>query len=146
MCVRDLALDKEGNRKVMDLREGEDNVSVKVRVLSAGEPKVIHTRRGDRTISEAIVGDDTGRVKLTIWGSQTGKVDEGDAIEINGGWTTSFRGEVQLNVGFRGEIKKIGEDEVPTSEEVPEDIPKASNQGFRSYGRKGSSSFRRYKR
>ena len=99
----------EETRKVMDLREGEDNVSVKVRVLETREPKVVQTRRGPRTISEAIVGDETGRMKLTLWGKHAGTLQEGEAIEITGAWTTQYRGEVQLNVGYRGEIRRIGE-------------------------------------
>ncbi|AFZ70354.1 OB-fold nucleic acid binding protein [Caldisphaera lagunensis DSM 15908] len=125
----------EGNRKVSDLREGEDNVSIKVRVLSVDEPKVIHTKRGDRTISEAIVGDESGRIKLTMWGNQAGKINEGDAIELKGAWTTSFKGDVQLNIGSRGEINKIDEGSLPKPEDIPENTPKASESSSRSYGR-----------
>ena len=125
----------EGNRKVSDLREGEDNVSIKVRVLSVDEPKVIHTKRGDRTISEAIVGDESGRIKLTMWGNQAGKINEGDAIELKGAWTTSFKGDVQLNIGSRGEINKIDEGSLPKPEDIPENTPKASESSSRSYGK-----------
>ena len=115
-------------RKVADLREGEENLDLKVRVLSVEPPKVIHTQRGDRTISEAVVGDETGRVKLTAWGSQAGKLHEGEAVELKGAWTTSFRGQVQLNIGGRGKIEKIDDSEVPKPEEVPDVTPKASPQ------------------
>ncbi len=127
-----MAGEEAAPRKVADLREGEDNVDVKVRVLSAEPPKVIHTQRGDRTISEAIVGDDTGRVKLTAWGNQAGKLKEGDAVELQGAWTTSFRGEVQLNIGSRGAIKKLEDTEVPKPEDIPENTPKAQGGGFGS--------------
>ncbi|PMP59449.1 MAG: single-stranded DNA-binding protein [Caldisphaera sp.] len=150
MCVRNVILSEDNSRKVSDLREGEDNVSVKVRVLSINEPKVIHTKRGDRTISEAIVGDDSGRVKLTMWGNQAGKISEGDAVELKGAWTTSFKGEVQLNIGSRGEINKIEDKSLPKSEEIPENTPKASESSSRSYGRSrggyrrgGRSNYRR---
>jgi replication factor A1 len=132
--VRNVIL-SESNRKVSDLREGEDNVSIKVRVLSVDEPKVIHTKRGDRTISEAIVGDESGRIKLTMWGNQAGKINEGDAVELKGAWTTSFKGDVQLNIGSRGEINKIDEEGLPKPEEIPESTPKASESSSRSYGR-----------
>ena len=137
-------------RKVADLREGEENLDVKVRVLSVEPPKVIHTQRGDRTISEAVVGDETGRVKLTAWGSQAGKLQEGEAVELKGAWTTSFRGQVQLNIGGRGKIEKIDDSEVPKPEEVPDVTPKASSQpAYRSRqgrfggGRRGGRRSRR---
>jgi replication factor A1 len=132
--VRNVIL-SESNRKVSDLREGEDNVSIKVRVLSVDEPKVIHTKRGDRTISEAVVGDESGRIKLTMWGNQAGKINEGDAVELKGAWTTSFKGDVQLNIGSRGEINKIDDEGLPKPEEIPESTPKASESSSRSYGR-----------
>jgi replication factor A1 len=118
-------------------------VDIKVRVISAEPPKTIHTQRGDRTISEAIVGDETGRVKLTAWGQQAGKLQEGDAVELKGAWTTSFRGQVQLNIGGRGTIQKIDDGEVPKAEEIPENTPKASSDyrpprrgGGRRFGRR----------
>jgi replication factor A1 len=121
----------ESPRKVSSLREGEDNIDIKVRVLSVEPPKTIHTQRGDRTISEAIVGDETGRIKLTAWGQQAGKLNEGDAVELKGAWTTSFKGQVQLNIGSRGSIEKIDDGEVPKAEEIPESTPKAQSTGYR---------------
>ncbi len=136
-------MDPESNvRKISSLKEGEDNVTVKVRVIETREPKVVETRRGPRTISEAIVGDDTARIKLTLWGKHAGTLKEGQAVEVSGAWTTSYRGDVQLNVGFKGEIKEVEDDEVPQADEVPEDVPKAS-QERRTYGRTSRNSPRR---
>ena len=117
-------------RKISSLREGEDDVSVKVRVLKTMDPKVVETRKGPRTISEAVVGDETGRVKMTLWGKHAGTLQEGQTIEVSGAWTTSYRGEVQLNVGYRGEIKEVPDEEVAKEEEIPEDIPKAQSKGY----------------
>ena len=119
---------EEKQVKISDLKPGMDNVSVKVRVLDAEAPKVIETRKGPRTISEAVVGDETGRVKLTLWGRAAGSVNPGDAVEIHGAWTTSYRGNVVLNVGGRGEIVKVDDSEVPEASEVPDEIPKAPRQ------------------
>ncbi|MGC9210081.1 MAG: OB-fold nucleic acid binding domain-containing protein [Acidilobus sp.] len=131
-------------RKVSDLREGEDNIDIKVRVISVEPPKTIHTQRGDRTISEAIVGDETGRIKLTAWGKQAGRLQEGEAVELKGAWTTAFRGQVQLNIGSRGSIERIDDSEVPKADEIPQNTPAAQGGGQRprrefrrSYPRRG---------
>ncbi len=118
--------------KVMDLKPEMRNVNIVVRVIEAHEPKVINTRSGQRTISEAVVGDETGRVKLTLWGRAAGSVKEGDAVEIKGAWTTTFRGDVQLNIGGRDNVKAVGTDEVPEAEEIPEESPKAP-EGYRRF-------------
>ncbi len=117
----------EEEKKIMDLKEGETDVNVRVRVIETREPKVIQTRKGPRTISEAIVGDDTGRAKLTLWGKHAGSLKQGEAVEISGVWTTQYRGEVQLNVGYRGEIKRIEDSDVPQPEEIPSETPKPEN-------------------
>lgn len=120
-------------KKVKDLKPGLDNVTVQVRVLETREPKVVQTRRGPRTISEAIVGDETARIKLTLWGEKAGSLEEGQAVRIEGAWTTAYRGQVQLNVGSRGSIEEVSGKEVPEAEDVPEDIPSAP-ETRRSYG------------
>ena len=114
--------------KVIELREGMDGVNVRVRVLEAGEAKVIETKSGPRTISEAIVGDDSGRVKLTLWGRLAGSIKKGEAIEIRGAWTTTYRGQVQLNVGTKGSIIRLKDEDVVGEEDVPEDKPKPKTQ------------------
>jgi len=88
-------------KKISELKEGEQNVSVTARVIDAQEPRVIETKKGPRTISEAYLGDDTGRIKTTFWGEKAGSVEKGDVVKIEGAWTTSFKGKVQLNVGSK---------------------------------------------
>ena len=55
--------------------------------------------------------DDTGRIKLTLWGEDIGKVKNGDTVSVQGAYTTTFRNEVQLNVP-----KKSGKLEVISSD------------------------------
>ena len=131
------------SKKISELKPGMNNVTVRVRVLETEEPRVITTRRGQRTISEAIVGDETGRIKLTLWGEAAGKVEQGAAVEISGAWTTAYRGQVVLNVGGRGRIMTIADEEVVSEDGVPEETPKAPHD-WRPPQR-GSGGFRGYK-
>ncbi len=116
--------------KVMELKPEMRNIYMTVRVISSDEPKTINTRSGQRTISEAIVGDETGRVKLTLWGKAAGTVKEGQVIEIRGAWTTTYRGDVQLNIGGANNVKVVTEHNIPEAENIPEDTPKAP-EGYR---------------
>jgi replication factor A1 len=52
-------------------------------------------------------------------------VEKGEAVEIRGAWTTSYKGNVVLNVGGRGEIKRLEDSEVPSASEIPENEPRA---------------------
>ncbi len=132
-------------KKISDLRPGEDGVVVKGRVLEVGEPRDVETRSGLRTLSEAVIGDETGRVKLTLWGDHAGSLSVGQVIEVQNGFTTAFRGKVQLNVGQRGAIKVLDDSEVVPEDQIPDESPDAP-EGWRprrregrGYGRRGSS-------
>ncbi|MEM4686531.1 MAG: OB-fold nucleic acid binding domain-containing protein, partial [Zestosphaera sp.] len=86
--------------KIGDLKPEMNGVSLVARVISVEPSRTISTRSGLRTITEAVVGDETGKVKLTMWGKAlTNKLKEGDSIEVRNAWTTVFKGVVQLNVG-----------------------------------------------
>lgn len=132
--------------QVKDLKPGMENVSIKVRVLEVNQPRVIQTRAGTRTLSEAIVGDETGRVKLTLWGRAVGKLSEGRVFTIEGAWVTVFKGKVQLNAGSRTEIKEISDESFPSSNDIPENEPKFEGEyrpRSRTFpGRKSRRSFR----
>ncbi len=129
--------------KISELQPGMNNVSVKVRVIEAQEPRVINTRKGPRTISEAVVGDETGRTRLTLWGHAAGSLKQGEAVEIHGAWTTAYRGQVVLNVGGKSNIEHVEDQEVPQPDEVPEETPKAP-EGYRPPRRgMGRSPYRR---
>lgn len=130
--------------RISDLRGNMDNVSVRVRVLEAGEAVVINTKNGPRTISEAVVGDDSGRVRLTLWGKIAGSIKKGDALEIKGAWTSVFKGQVQLNVGVKGSIARIDDGEVPKEEEIPESTPTAPDERRREGERRGFGGYRRF--
>ena len=50
-------------------------------------------------VCDAYLADDSGRIKLTLWAEDTEKVKNGDTVSLEGGYTTTFRNEIQLNKG-----------------------------------------------
>lgn len=116
----------EGKVKVSDLKPGMEKVSVLVRVIDPGEVRRITTKSGERTIREAVVGDESGRVKLVMWGKSIKSLAKGDVVEVSGAWTTVFRGKLQLNVGGTENVKVVEDTgELPSTEQIPETEPKA---------------------
>jgi len=115
----------EKEEKIGNLKAGMENVNVTVRVLEASEPKVIQTKNGTRTISEAIVGDETGRIKLTLWGKLAGSIKPGSVVKIVNGWTTAYKGKVQLNAGSKSTVSEVNDDSVPSEDQIPDITPSA---------------------
>ncbi|TRO44874.1 DNA-binding protein [Candidatus Bathyarchaeota archaeon] len=89
---------------IADLRNGMKRVSVEATVKEKGAPRQVMSRYGTETytVADAIVGDESGTIKLTLWNEQIAQVNVNDKIKIENGYVTSFKGEVQLNVGKFG--------------------------------------------
>ena len=128
--------EEKREEKIGNLKAGMENVNVTVRVLEASEPKVIQTKKGERTISEAIVGDETGRVKLTLWGKLAGSIKPGSVVKIVNAWTTAYKGKVQLNAGSRSTISEVSDDLAPSEDQIPENTPSAGEYRRQFKGRR----------
>ncbi len=73
-----------------------------------GEVRTVNTKFGETKVCDAYLEDDSGRIKLTLWAEDTEKVNNGDAVSLEGGYTTTFRNEIQLNKGRKdGKLEVI---------------------------------------
>ena len=55
-------------------------------------------------VATAVISDATGTIKLTLWDDQIDQVNVNDTVKIENGYITTFRGEIQLNVGRYGRL------------------------------------------
>jgi len=84
------------------------NIKLKAKVVDVTEAREVRTKFGYRTrVASATIEDDTGKISLTLWERQIDEIGEGDTIEITDGYVKEFRGELQLNVPRKGELKKV---------------------------------------
>ena len=92
--------------KIKDLRNGMKRVDIEAKVLEKTEPREVMSRYKNETyrVANAIISDDTGQIKLTLWNDQIEQVNENDTVKIENGYVTSFRGEIQLNIGRYGQL------------------------------------------
>jgi replication factor A1 len=81
-------------------------VDVEAQVTEKGNPREVTSRYKDETytVADAVVADETGSIKLTLWNEQIDQVNVNDKIKIENGYVTSFKGEIQLNVGKYGKL------------------------------------------
>lgn len=92
--------------KIKDLREGMRRVEVEAQVAEKSEVRQVQSKfRGDTlNVADVMITDETGTIKLTLWNEQIDQVKQGDVIKVENGYVTSFRGEIQLNVGKYGKL------------------------------------------
>ncbi len=93
---------------ICDLKPGMDHVNLKAEVLNISEPKLIITGTGvEHNILEVEVRDKTGSIALVLWNERILSLKVGDALQIENGFVTSFKGKWRINVGKYGDAKKI---------------------------------------
>ncbi len=100
--------------KIADLKPNSRKINVIARVLNVGESVEVTSRRSGETrrLAEALIGDETGVILLTLWDDKVGAVEEGTTYIIKNAFVTVFKGSLRLNVGRYGEIEK-SEEEIP---------------------------------
>jgi len=90
---------------ISQVQNMRDKINTKGTVKSKGEVRNVNMRAGGTIdVCDAILSDDSGEIKLTLWGEDIGKVNEGDTVVIKNGYTNSFKGEVSLTKGKFGEM------------------------------------------
>jgi replication factor A1 len=92
--------------KIKELRNGMKKISIEAKVAEKSEPREVTSRFKDETykVATAIIADETGTIKLTLWNEQIDQVKVDDVIQVDNGYVTDFRGEIQLNLGKYGKL------------------------------------------
>jgi len=92
--------------KIKELKNGMRRVEVEAKVLEKSPTREVMSRYKDvvHRVATAIVSDDTGKIKLTLWNDQIEQVNVNDNVKVENGYITTFRGEMQLNVGRYGTL------------------------------------------
>jgi replication factor A1 len=92
--------------KIKELRDGIKRINIQAKVTEKSEPREVTSKTRGQTfkVADVIIADETGTIKLTLWNEQIDQVKVDDIVKIENGYVTSFRGEVQLNVGKYGRL------------------------------------------
>ena len=94
--------------KIEELKAGTNVDSITGKISEMKEPREVNTKFGTViSLTEATLEDDTGSVKLVLWGDQAKDLEEGCEVEVTGAFTKEFRDELQLSIGKKGSIKVV---------------------------------------
>jgi len=98
--------------KVGNLNPGSRSLNLTVKVVSKNPVREVVSRRdgSSHRVTEALVGDETGSILLTLWDDTIESVTEGDVVVVNNGYIRLFRGSMRLNIGRFGSLEASEED------------------------------------
>ena len=94
---------------IRDLRSGMTQVCLKAKVMEIPKPSTVYTRYGNyASVSNVLIADETGTIRLCLWNEQIRCISAGDTIQIENARASTFRGQRQLNIGRKGLLSNIG--------------------------------------
>jgi replication factor A1 len=94
--------------KISELKAGMRNVSVTGKIDSLGDPRTVNLKSGGtNTVADAIISDESGSMKLSLWGEDINKIQPGDMISVENGYINTFKGENSISIGKFGKMTKV---------------------------------------
>ena len=94
--------------KISDLKAGMRNVTLTAKIESVGESRTVNLKSGGTSnVADAVISDESGSIKLSLWGDDIGKVQAGDRVAIENGYINTFKGENSVRVGKFGKLRKV---------------------------------------
>jgi replication factor A1 len=132
--------------KVAELTPQSRAVNVTAKVVSKTEIRDIPMGRdgSPHRVCDALVGDETGSIYLTLWDDNIEKVNENDTIRVENGYVTLFKGNMRLNIGKYGKLEPAKEPftgEVNTENNVSNKTYEQQRRPFRGRGGFGGGGY-----
>ena len=95
------------NVKVDSLNPQSRQLNLTVKVVKKGEPRETVSRSdgSSHKVVDALVGDETGAIYMTLWDDNIEKVKDGDIIDVKNGYVSLFKGSMRLNIGRFGSFE-----------------------------------------
>ena len=78
------------------LRANMKGLLIEGRIGNIGEPQSVNLKTGSAQVTDAIISDETGSIKLSLWENRSNSIKEGDNVTIEKGYTKEYRGEIIL--------------------------------------------------
>ncbi len=135
-----------GSKRAVDIKIGEltptsRSVNVKAKVVSKSDVRSVASGRdgAPHNVCDALIGDETGCIYLTLWDDNIDKVKVGETISIGNGYVSLFRGSMRLNVGRYGILEAAKEaltGEVNTENNLSAKIYPQTERNFGGRGRR----------
>ncbi|MCW4015016.1 MAG: hypothetical protein NWF06_01470, partial [Candidatus Bathyarchaeota archaeon] len=83
-------------------------VNTIVKVVSKGEVRSVTGRDYSvRRVADALVGDETGCIYMTLWDDKIDAINEEATLKITNGYINLFRGNMRINIGKYGSYELV---------------------------------------
>ena len=96
---------------IAELKPNMKSVTISFKVIEIGEVRETISRRDNsaHNVVDVVVGDSTGIIRMPLWDDAIEMVEEGKTYVLTNGYTTLFKGNLQLSVGRYGSLAESEE-------------------------------------
>lgn len=119
--------------KISDLKIGQGKADIEATVKEVGNTRSFDKYGRELKVATAIIEDDSGSIKLTLWNDEIMKVNTGDKIKITNGFVNEFQGEKQLTAGKFGKLEVLGKEDNKEEEKKKEEKPAEETEEVQDY-------------
>ena len=124
--------------KVGDLNSYSRRVNTIVKVVSKTDEREVTSRldQSSHRVAEALVGDDSGSIYLTLWDDIIDEIEEGQILNVSNAYVNLFRGSMRLNLGRFGSYE-VAESAPFDEVNLDNNLSNKQLEQRRDYGRGG---------
>lgn len=94
--------------KIAEIKSDMSEISILAAVLDPGTPREFARKDGGRgLVRTVLLGDETGKIRLTLWNEQAGmSLEKGETLEITGASSKERYGSVEISIAGPGIVRK----------------------------------------
>ncbi|PIN86581.1 hypothetical protein COV19_03615 [Candidatus Woesearchaeota archaeon CG10_big_fil_rev_8_21_14_0_10_44_13] len=93
---------------INDLKAKQGNADVTGIIIEVSTPREFNKFGKSGRVANAVLKDETGQIKLSLWNEQIDQVKAGDKVHIINGYVNEWQGELQLTTGKFGSLEVLG--------------------------------------
>ena len=93
--------------QLSEIAPRQGKIDIELEVISIDQPREFQKFGQKGRVATALVKDDSGEMKMTLWNEEIDMVKPGCKIRITNGYCNEFQGEKQLTAGRFGKLEII---------------------------------------
>ena len=92
---------------INELKAGQGKVELTATVAEKSDIRDFDKNGNKGKVANAVLKDETGEIKLTLWNEDAERINKGDKLKISNGYVGEWKGELQLSAGKFGKIEVL---------------------------------------
>jgi hypothetical protein len=97
-----LAVCRCGATQISGLKAGMQNLVLAGTIVDAEAAETVQTNHGDTLLAKAFLEDQSGKIRLNLWGEHSTKASSGRMVRLENAFASTFGNELVLNLGWHG--------------------------------------------